>query len=234
MLRIFIAPTDAAATVPDADRRLAGYRLAKLSRITSPRLRAESVGAGALLALALKACFGTDGCELSYAQKANGKPYFADRPDIHFNITHTEGLCAVAVSDVEVGIDAERSVELSERRLNNLIRSGYFSENEIRAFSLGNLPLGSLPLETATANFYRLWTAKESIVKCTGEGIASGFRKVEVPYFTDRCEIGEMKLFSLEYFEHLGHTGHLGYTVTVCSLSDDSPSFEYIEIPKDR
>ncbi len=220
MLRIFIAPIDAAATVPDADRRLAGYRLAKLSRITSPRLRAESLGAGALLALALKACFGTDGCELSYAQKANGKPYFADRPDIHFNITHTEGLCAVAVSDAEVGIDAERSVELSERRLNNLIRSGYFSENEIRAFSLGNLPL-----ETATANFYRLWTAKESIVKCTGEGIASGFRRVEVPYFTDRCEIDEMKLFSLEYFEHL---------VTVCSLSDDSPSFEYVEMSKDR
>ena len=38
-----------------------------------------------------------------------GKPSLADRPDIHYNLSHANGIAACIVSEQECGIDCEMS-----------------------------------------------------------------------------------------------------------------------------
>ena len=49
----------------------------------------------------------------------NGKPYIKDHPDIHFNISHTNGAIAVAFSDSPIGVDVEKirdfNLKITER-----------------------------------------------------------------------------------------------------------------------
>lgn len=78
----------------------------------------------------------------------NGKPYL-DGDALYFNVTHTEGLTAVAVCGQEVGLDAERR---TERRS-------------------GALKARLTPLEREE-DFFELWTAKEAYVKFRGETLA--------------------------------------------------------------
>lgn len=214
MLRIFITSVDNTALPTTADG-LPEYRLKKSERLKPQRAKDECLIAGQLLNYALEKCFDIDVSALEYTENENGKPYIKNEPRIHFNITHTKGLCAVAISDSEVGIDAEYSSELSERRLKNIVNSGYFSKSELSAFGLAERTA-----ESACKDFYRLWTAKESVVKCTGEGIARGFKSFEIPCFVDKCVVGDMKLYSFEHFCH---------TITVCSRCDAMPVIEYVD-----
>lgn len=43
-----------------------------------------------------------------------GKPFLKDRRDIHFNISHTKGIAAVAISDLPVGLDVQVHVRMFE------------------------------------------------------------------------------------------------------------------------
>lgn len=73
-----------------------------------------------------------------------GKPYFPDRPDICFNLSHSHGAAVCAVHDKPVGIDAEKLRPAPKR-----ISAGMEAEA-----------------------FFRLWTAKEATIKRDGAGIA--------------------------------------------------------------
>jgi len=91
--------------------------------------------------------------------------------DVRFNLSHTDGLVAVAITaGREVGVDVEdtrrrgRTVELADR---------FFSPEEVTA--LRALPAGAAQRD----RFFRLWTLKESYIKARGQGLAiplAGFR----------------------------------------------------------
>lgn len=85
--------------------------------------------------------------------ESNGKPFFEDYPDFHFNISHCEDLIAVAVSKRPVGVDIEilRDVNLE-------IAGRFFSEKEIR-------------FSKTSRDFLYVWTRKEALLKKTGEGL---------------------------------------------------------------
>ncbi len=92
-----------------------------------------------------------------------GKPYLKDYADRHFNLSHTEGLLACAVSDREVGIDAERIRHFSPAILRRLTQNERdFIESDIEP-------------ELA---FIKVLTMKEAYIKLMGEGIAA-FDRVE-------------------------------------------------------
>lgn len=91
------------------------------------------------------------------SKNENGKPYIKDCP-IHFNISHTQGLCAVAISNAPVGIDCEKiDTEFEGRALPFAKR--YFCENE-----LNKLTSSSDMLPT----FFEIWTGKEAMIKKDG------------------------------------------------------------------
>jgi len=96
----------------------------------------------------------------------NGKPELACRQDekLKFNLSHSGGLALYAIScGRELGIDLERNCFLSET---NAIAARYFSEKE-------NGHLRRVPSGERQTLFYKYWTQKEAVLKCTGAGIAA-------------------------------------------------------------
>ena len=79
---------------------------------------------------------------------ARGKPFFPERPDWHFSLSHTRGFVLAAVSASPVGADVQLRDGRGERLAERLM-----SEREREDF-----------------DFYELWSLRESLYKLTGEG----------------------------------------------------------------
>ncbi len=103
-----------------------------------------------------------DPASLAFGANRNGKPELLIETTLQFNLTHTRGLIALAVMQVEpVGIDVEYLsrqadiVNLAER---------YFAREEAKA-------LQALPIDQWNERFYDLWTLKEAYLKACGTGL---------------------------------------------------------------
>lgn len=84
-------------------------------------------------------------------------------PDLRFNLSHTRGLIACAVTiGHEIGCDVE-SLQRSGETV--AIADRYFSASEIKA-------LRALPQERQRERFFAYWTLKESYIKARGMGLA--------------------------------------------------------------
>ncbi len=84
------------------------------------------------------------------AREAGGKPFFPERPDICFNLSHSRGAAVCALHDRPVGVDVEKIRPAPKR----------------------------LAAGLADEAFFRLWTAKEATVKRRGLGIGALMRPV--------------------------------------------------------
>ncbi len=93
-----------------------------------------------------------------FAYGEHGKPYLADRPDIHFNVSHCREAAACVVSHRPVGIDVES------------IRS--FNESLVRYTMNDDEVARIMQSERQDVEFIKLWTMKEAVLKCSGEGIS--------------------------------------------------------------
>lgn len=86
------------------------------------------------------------------ARTDRGKPYFPDRPTHRFSLSHTDGFCLCALSDVgEVGVDAE-----TVRPRRSGLPAYVFDQAELALF------------DGTWEDFARLWTRKEARVKYGG------------------------------------------------------------------
>ena len=94
----------------------------------------------------------------------HGKPYIAPPQGgkMFFNISHCKAAIACAVSDNEVGIDAERIGRYSER-----LARYCMSDDELARI---------LSADNPDAEFTVLWTKKEALLKLTGEGITDDMK----------------------------------------------------------
>lgn len=80
-----------------------------------------------------------------------GKPYYQNGP--FFNVSHSGQFVIMAVSNKEIGVDIE---ENNNSDMSPLIK--IFNEAEVK-------------LIKEHADFYYLWCAKESLIKCMGSSI---------------------------------------------------------------
>ena len=111
--------------------------------------------------------------ELLVTRTQRGKPYFPDCPQIHISPSHSGDYFLCAVADFPVGADIQihdglpdEMPEDAEIRLHRIAKR-YFTPGEA-AF-----------IQTDTGErFFRLWTARESYVKYTGQGIDETFEKI--------------------------------------------------------
>lgn len=108
--------------------------------------------------------------EISYSEK--GKPFFRFNPNLHFSISHTNEYIAIAFSDKPIGIDIEK-----ERKSKLEIAYRFFHPKETEYLS------SIKDIKEQNKAFTKIWTIKESYVKCTGTGIANNFKSfyIEIP-----------------------------------------------------
>ncbi|MBO4373832.1 MAG: 4'-phosphopantetheinyl transferase superfamily protein [Lachnospiraceae bacterium] len=89
----------------------------------------------------------------------NGKPYLIRHPEIHFNLSHCKEAVMCAVDDHPIGCD----IESLERKPDLALMKRTMSPAEQkRVFSA----------EDPELEFMKLWTAKEAVIKQTGEGLS--------------------------------------------------------------
>ena len=113
-----------------------------------------SVAAYRLLHHALQAEYGIDQPPI-LVYGANGKPMLADRPDIHFSLSHCHEAAACVLNDRPIGIDIETLDHYSEE-----VAACVMSDEEMRRIAAAQAP---------AKEFTRLWTMKESLYKLTGD-----------------------------------------------------------------
>ena len=95
-----------------------------------------------------------------------GKPVLEGREDLHFSLTHCDGLAACLVAPAVCGVDAEAIRPLRAR----VLRRAFSPDEQAQV-------LGSPCPDEA---FFRLWTLKESYLKATGTGLSFPLARVPV------------------------------------------------------
>ena len=90
------------------------------------------------------------------------EPAQAGTPPLHFNVSHTDGLVALAViRGYRLGVDVERVT----RVVTEGVAARHFAAEEVR-------DLRALPAERQPAAFFEYWTLKEAYIKARGMGLA--------------------------------------------------------------
>lgn len=96
-----------------------------------------------------------------------GKPMLEEHPEIHFNLSHADGIAACIVNDKECGIDCEKIRCFRPNILKKIL-----SEQEQMWF-------GSVSDDEKNLAFFRLWTLKEAYIKAIGMGLSFPMNKAE-------------------------------------------------------
>ncbi len=110
----------------------------------------------------------------------HGKPYLRDYEDIHFNISHSNGLVACALSDEPVGLDVEVIQDFKESLPKRVL-----SEEEQKFLA------GYQTDETQYRElFFRFWTLKESYIKWDGRGFSKEPRDISFELDLSKDPIG--------------------------------------------
>ena len=90
----------------------------------------------------------------------SGKPFLTDYPNFFFNLSHTDGAATCVVSsESEVGIDIECVRPIDFEVMQQVMNAE--EQNHILSSSQHEV------------EFARLWTRKESLLKCTGKGLTA-------------------------------------------------------------
>lgn len=125
-------------------------RRARLEKSGSAAVRMRMLTAGLMLRYALGARV------RDMEEGPHGKPFLPEGPC--FNLSHSGEYVLLGLSAHELGVDVERIAALRGR-----VAERCFCEEELRFLYAQEDPQEA---------FYRLWTAKESVMKATGLGFS--------------------------------------------------------------
>ncbi len=99
--------------------------------------------------------------DIMFEYGPRGKPYLKDNREIQFNISHSDELVVLGlILHDEVGVDIEK---MSDHYKEGVAKR-FFSESEFAE-------LKKLSEKEQITAFYRLWAAKEALIKAVGEGL---------------------------------------------------------------
>ena len=126
--------------------------------------------------------------------------------DIYFNISHSHDYVILAISNkYNIGIDIELKNDKREDRLKNFICNkeelDFIKEND---------------------DFYKIWTSKESLLKCVGTGLVNDLKKV------NSLPIDGMKEYEEKiYYSH--YINYDNYSLSITIMSDEDFDIEIVE-----
>ena len=150
---------------------------------------------------------------------AQGKPYLPDYPGLFFNYSDSGDMAVVATDSRPVGVDIEK---IRPRSIQGILER-FFLPDEIRQVDASTE-------EERLIRFFRLWTAKESLLKQIGCGLGGEMRRYEVCGNHARCGEKEWALqtFVLSQDGKNAPYGNVPVTVgdtllTLCTEQQEEP-----------
>lgn len=169
-------------------------------------------GAYRLLALAARQAWGLE--ELPRMERrAGGKPYFPDRPELEFNLSHSGDLLLCALDGSPVGADIQQV-----RAMRPGLPRRVCSPGELAWVEEGGP-------EALWERFARLWALKEALVKCTGTGLTRSIPGIQVPLLS-----GEETLARLDGLWFRSYRGE-DWMGAVCGSSPPPADLRWAELP---
>lgn len=158
-------------------------RQARINKLRNPADKAHCLATGLLLR---RHCGIENDSQIIYNE--NGKPCLKDG-NLRFNAAHSGNYAVLGVSDAEIGIDIEK-IKPYKRN----VAARCFTPPELEWLR-----------QNGDNAFFRLWTAKESIMKATGLGLAKlpPNTFTVLPAHSPVYLLG--KYWNLKWFEHDGH-----------------------------
>lgn len=125
-----------------------------------------------MLIYGLRECFDITSFELTFGEY--GKPYLLEYPHVHFNISHCDSGCAVAVADCPVGVDIQ----------------------DVRPFSWEVARQVCCDREIAKLEqcinqdrlFTKMWAIKESYGKLIEQGVMYGMKDFDTLAVLEFCD----------------------------------------------
>ena len=159
-----------------------------INKPNSDEVKLSRLGGYLLLLHTVRFLYGKEEVDIGFSE--NGKPVFLagkSAESLRFNISHSDGLCAVTVSDenedigvdLQTRIDSQRAERLKERFMNYSLKGlcplggveylfGAFSADGNCIFA--NIPYRSLVNGNIKEEPTDLWSLTEAILKCHGGG----------------------------------------------------------------
>lgn len=176
--------------------KVSDRRREKTDRFRYKKDRCLSLGAEFLF---MTACqdFGIDYKNASVSLSERSKPFFTDIP-VFFNLSHSGTRAMCVMSDMPVGCDVEKIKDADIR-----IADRFFSPAERSLLENRSSPADISEM------FYRLWTLKESYIKCIGMGLSLPLGSFSVTFGDEGIGIeqdGTSGCFRL--FEHCPDNGY--------------------------
>ena len=145
---------------PGLDRWIDASRLTAAASFRLKEDRARCIGAGLLLAHAIRRIHPASPLPPKTARGPYGKPFLPDLPKFHFNLAHSGKWAVCAVADHPVGIDIEHLPNMAD--IIAVARRCFTPDEQHHLFALPEVDQPSV--------FCKLWTIKESYMKATGLG----------------------------------------------------------------
>jgi 4'-phosphopantetheinyl transferase len=156
----------------------------RISRFKNDDDKKRSICAEMLAKREIAKRYGILPCNVILDAEENGKPY-AKNLDIHFSLSHSGDYAVCALGEKPIGIDIQKIVPYNEKTAKKVCSQ---SELEIVEKS-----------DDKSAEFIKLWTKKEAVMKMEGLGIGAvdiknclGGKKIEtvrfLDYFISICE----------------------------------------------
>lgn len=152
------------AALPSLRAVLSAEEHVREQRYRLPGDRERFVVGRGLARLLLGQALSLPPAEVAIETESHGRPVLArnHRDDLGFNVSHTPGLVAVAITATrDLGVD----VEDTARAITHDIPSRFFSPTEVRE-------LQAHPAAAQASAFFDYWTLKEAYIKARGLGLA--------------------------------------------------------------
>jgi 4'-phosphopantetheinyl transferase len=156
----------------------------------------------------LSSYLGCNPTDISYKVNAYGKPTLASsNPSIHFNLTHSHDLGALAISTCPIGVDIEKIAPLEDYVS---LTKHFLAPEERQSFQ-------QLPSQEQQLAFYRAWTRKEAYIKGIGMGLSYPIDQVLISFqedaeiLEDRANPNNEREWDLLSFEHENYIGALTF-----------------------
>ena len=173
------------ANIPDREIEeplSCSLRQKEIEAISNISVKREKYFVWQLLAYGIERSFGFKIADLEFKKGQNGV-YCCDK--VHFSLSHSKNILAVAVSRGDVGVD----IELFDSRCNSNMAERVMNEDEYAVYE-------GLSESEKQNHFIKLWTAKEALFK---KSHGNSFNPADWDTNTDKCRSFEKNLNGVDY-----------------------------------